>query len=254
LILQQAIFLFFAGILGGALNAVAGGGSFISFPALLFTGVPPIPANATNTLALWTGVTASGGAYRNRLDVPQRVMIPLIATSLLGGAAGAVLLLKTPTHTFMRVLPWLMLGATLLFIFGNRLSGGRPSSVGNEAGAGAIAGASIFELVVAIYGGYFGGGVGIVNLAMLTAIGMTDIHSMNALKSVLGSAINGIAVLVFIMRRAIFWPHAAIMVLGAIVGGYFGAHYALRLPQTWVRWFVIFVGGGMTAYFFAKAY
>jgi uncharacterized protein len=254
LILQQAIFLFFAGILGGALNAVAGGGSFISFPALLFTGVPPIPANATNTLALWTGVTASGGAYRNRLDVPRRVMIPLIATSLLGGAAGAVLLLKTPAHTFMRVLPWLMLGATLLFIFGNRLSRGRPSSVGNEAGAGAIAGASIFELVVAIYGGYFGGGVGIVNLAMLTAIGMTDIHSMNALKSVLGSAINGIAVLVFIMRRAIFWPHAAIMVLGAIVGGYFGAHYALRLPQTWVRWFVIFVGGGMTAYFFAKAY
>lgn len=254
LILQQAIFLFFAGILGGALNAVAGGGSFISFPALLFTGVPPIPANATNTLALWTGVTASGGAYRNRLDVPRRVMIPLIATSLLGGAAGAVLLLKTPAHTFMRVLPWLMLGATLLFIFGNRLSRGRPSSVGNEARAGAIAGASIFELVVAIYGGYFGGGVGIVNLAMLTAIGMTDIHSMNALKSVLGSAINGIAVLVFIMRRTIFWPHAAIMVLGAVVGGYFGAHYALRLPQTWVRWFVILVGAGMTAYFFAEAY
>src|SRR5207245_10975630 len=140
---EQAMFLFVAGMLGGALNAVAGGGSFVAFPALLLVGVPPIPANATNTLALWTGVTASGGAYRNRLDVPQRVMIPLIATSLLGGAAGAVLLLKTPAHTFMRVLPWLMLGATLLFIFGNRLSRGRPSTVGNEAGAGAIAGVSI---------------------------------------------------------------------------------------------------------------
>src|SRR5437660_12871835 len=109
-------------------------------------------------------------------------MISLMSACFIGGSAGAVLLLKTPAHTFMRVLPWLMLGATLLFIFGNRLSRGRPSTVGNEAGAGAIAGVSIFELVVAIYGGYFGGGVGIVNLAMLTAIGMTDMHSMNALK------------------------------------------------------------------------
>ena len=254
MILHQGLFLFFAGILGGALNAVAGGGSFISFPALLFTGFPPIPANATNTLALWAGVTASGGAYRNRLDVPRRVMVPLIATSLLGGVAGAALLLKTPAHTFMRILPWLMLGATVLFLFGNRLSGGRPSALGREAGAGAIVSASIFELLVAIYGGYFGGGVGIVNLAMLAAIGMTDIHSMNALKSVLGSAINGIAVLVFILRRAISWPQAVIMIAGAVVGGYFGAHYALRLPQAWVRWFVILVGAGMTAYFFAVAY
>jgi uncharacterized protein len=254
LILHHGIFLFFAGILGGALNAVAGGGSFISFPALLFTGVPPIPANATNSLALWAGVTASGGAYRNRLDVPRRVMVPLIATSLLGGLAGAALLLKTPAHTFMRILPWLMLGATVLFLFGNRLSGGRPSSVGREASARAIVSASIFELAVAIYGGYFGGGVGIVNLAMLAAIGMTDIHSMNALKSVLGSAINGIAVLVFVLQRAISWPQAVIMIAGAIVGGYFGAHYALRLPQAWVRWFVILVGAGMTAYFFAVAY
>src|SRR5467141_1234978 len=188
---QQAMFLFVAG------------------PALLLVGVPPIPANATNTLALWTGVTASGGAYRNRLDVPRRVLMPLLITSFVGGIIGAFLLLKTPAHTFLRVLPWLMLGATLLFVFGNRLARGHPSSVGHDATTAAILGASIFELVVAVYGGYFGGGVGIVNLAMLAAVGMTDIHSMNALKSVLGSAINGIAVLVFIMRRAIFWPHAA---------------------------------------------
>jgi uncharacterized membrane protein YfcA len=111
LIPGHAIFLFVAGILGGALNAVAGGGSFVAFPALLFTGVPPIPANATNTLALWTGVTASGGAYRDRLDVPRRVMLPLLIASFVGGIIGAFLLLKTPAHTFMRVLPWLMLGA-----------------------------------------------------------------------------------------------------------------------------------------------
>jgi len=254
LTLESAIFLFIAGILGGALNAVAGGGSFVAFPALLFTGVPPIPANATNTVALWTGVTASSGAYRNRLDVPKRVMVPLLVTSVIGGLMGAVLLLKTPAHTFMRVLPWLMLGATLLFVFGKRLAGGRVSSVGRDATTAAIVGASIFELFVAVYGGYFGGGVGIVNLAMLAAVGMTDIHSMNALKSVLGMAINGIAVLAFIVARAIYWPQAVVMIGGAVVGGYFGAHYAQKLPQQWVRWLVILVGAGMTVYFFVKAY
>jgi uncharacterized protein len=254
LIPGHAIFLFVAGILGGALNAVAGGGSFVAFPALLFVGVPPIPANATNTLALWTGVTASGGAYRNRLDVPRRVMLPLLVTSFLGGVAGAFLLLKTPAHTFMRVLPWLMLGATLLFIFGKRLAGSRPSSVGRDATTAAIVGASIFELGVAVYGGYFGGGVGIVNLAMLAAVGMTDIHAMNALKSILGMAINGVAVLVFIVKGAIYWPQGIAMIAGALVGGYFGAHYAQKLPQAWVRNFVILVGAGMTAYFFVKAY
>ena len=185
--LEHAIFLFIASIIGGALNAVAGGGSFVAFPTLLFTGVPPIPANATNTLALWTGAAASGGAYRNRLNVPLRVLLPLIVAGLAGGIAGAVLLLRTPAHTFMRVLPWLMLGATLLFIFGKRLAGRRPSSVGHDATLAAIASASVFELIVAVYGGYFGGGIGIVNLAMLAAVGMTDIHAMNALKSILGS-------------------------------------------------------------------
>lgn len=246
--------MFVAGVLGGALNAVAGGGSFIAFPALLFTGVPPIPANATNTIALWTGVTASGGAFRQKLDTPRRVMIPLLVTSFIGGVAGAILLLKTPAHTFMKVLPWLMLGATLLFVFGKRLAGNRGSSVGRHATSGAIVGASIFELFVAVYGGYFGGGVGIVNLAMLAAVGMTDIHEMNALKSVLGMAINGVAVIVFIVKGAVYWPQAIVMIAGAIVGGYFGAHYSMKLPQSWVRWFVILTGAGMTVYFFIKAY
>jgi len=236
------------------LNAVAGGGSFVAFPALLFTGVPPIPANATNTVALWSGVTASGGAYRNRLDIPKRVMLPLLAASCVGGLAGAVLLLKTPPHTFMRVLPWLMLGATLLFIFGRRLSGSRLSAVGRNASSTAIFGASLFELIVAIYGGYFGGGVGIVNLAMLAALGMTDIHGMNALKSVLGSVINGVAVVVFVSSRVVYWPQALVMILGSVAGGYFGAHYAQRLPQSWIRWTVIVVGGTMTVYFFMRAW
>jgi uncharacterized membrane protein YfcA len=220
----------------------------------MFVGVPPIPANATNALALWTGVTASGGAYRNRLDVPKRVLLPLLVTSFVGGIIGAFLLLKTPAHTFLRLLPWLMLGATLLFVFGGQLARGRASSVGRDATTAAIAGASIFELVVAVYGGYFGGGVGIVNLAMLAAVGMTDIHAMNALKSILGMAINGVAVLVFVAKRAVYWPQGIVMIAGALVGGYFGAHYAQRLPQAWVRRFVILVGTVMTVYFFWKAY
>jgi uncharacterized protein len=252
--LETIVFLLVAGALGGGLNAVAGGGSFVAFPALLLTGVPPIPANATNTVALWTGVTASGGAYRNQLDVPRRVMIPLLVTSLIGGLIGAFLLLRTPAHTFMRVIPWLMLGATLLFVFGKQLARGRVSSVGHDATTAAIVGASVFELFVAVYGGYFGGGVGIVNLAMLAAVGMTDIHAMNALKSVLGMAINGIAVLVFVLKGAVYWPQAVVMIVGAVVGGYFGAHYSLKLPQVWVRWSVILVGAAMTVYFFVKAY
>jgi uncharacterized protein len=254
LTLEFGIFLFLAGVLGGALNAVAGGGSFVAFPALLFTGVPPIPANATNTIALWTAAAASGGAYRKHLGVPRRVMIPLLAASLIGGLAGAFLLLKTPAHTFMRVLPWLTLGATLLFAFGKKLAGGRKSVIEHEASTAALAGTTLFQLAVAVYGGYFGGGMGIVMLAMLAALGMTDIHAMNALKSVMGFVINGVAVVTFVVAGAVYWKHAIIMIAGGIVGGYVGAHYAQKMPQSWIRMFVVLVGAGMTVYFFWKSY
>ncbi len=251
---HTAIFLFVAGVLGGALNAVAGGGSFIAFPALLFSGVAPIAANATNTVALWVGVTASTGAYRKHLDISRRVMVPLTITSLIGGIAGAYLLLHTPAQTFLRVLPWLMGGATLLFVFGRRLSRGSTSGVAHDASTRALTVAVLFELVVAVYGGYFGGGVGILNLAMLAAIGMTDIHAMNALKVVLGGLINGIAVVTFIVAGAVAWKQGIVMILGALLGGYAGAHYAQKLPPVFIRAFVIVVGAGMTLYFFWKAY
>jgi uncharacterized protein len=254
LTLENIPFLFFAGVLGGALNSVAGGGSFIAFPALLFTGVPPIPANATNTIALWTGAAASGGAYRKRLDVAGRVMIPLLAASLIGGVTGAFLLLKTPAHTFMRVLPWLTLGATLLFAFGRQLAGSRQSILSHETSGRALAGATLFQLCVAVYGGYFGGGMGIVMLAMLATLGMTDIHVMNALKSVMGFVINGVAVLTFVAARAVYWKQGAVMIVGAIAGGYLGAHYAMKMPAAWIRVFVVAVGAGMTVYFFWTAY
>jgi len=250
---HTVIFLFFAGALGGALNAVAGGGSFIAFPALLFSGVAPIAANATNTVALWVGVTASSGAYRKHFDISRRVMIPLIVTSLIGGIAGAYLLLHTPAQTFLRVLPWLMLGATLLFVFGGRLAGSQ-RGLAHDISTSALTFAAMFELVVAVYGGYFGGGVGIVNLAMLAAIGMTDIHAMNALKAVLGGIINGVAVITFIVAGAVAWKQGAVMIVGALFGGYFGAHYAQKLPPVFIRAFVIAVGSAMTLYFFWKAY
>jgi uncharacterized membrane protein YfcA len=252
--IHSAIVLFVAGVLGGALNAVAGGGSFVAFPALLFTGVPPIPSNATNCFALWVGTTASGGAYRNRLTISRRVLVPLILISVVGGIAGAILLLKTPAHTFMQVLPWLMLGATLLFAFAKKLTGNRPSGLAHDASTTALFWACVFEFVVSVYGGYFGGGVGIINLAMLAALGMTDIHAMNALKVVLGAVINGVAVVTFIAAHAIYWPQGIVMTIGAILGGYSAAHFSQKLPQPWIRAFVILVGSGMSVYFFYVAY
>ena len=248
------MFLLAAGVLGGALNAVAGGGSFIAFPALLFTGVPAVRANATNTLALFVGVTASSGAYRKHFNISRRVMIPLILTSIVGGLLGAILLIRTPAQTFLRVLPWLLLGATLLFAFGKHLTGRIRADISRDASNAALAGACIFELIAAVYGGYFGGGLGIMNLAMLAAIGMTNIHAMNALKVVLGGVINGVATVTFIATGAIAWPQAVVMTLGAFAGGYGGAHYAQKLPQSWIRGFVIFVGAAMTIYFFIRAY
>lgn len=236
------------------MNAVAGGGSFVAFPALLFTGIAPVPANATNTLSLWVGTTASGGAYRNRLKIPRRVLVPLLIMSFIGGLAGALLLIKTPAQTFLRVIPWLMLGATLLFAFGRHLTGRISAGISHEASNGAVAGASFFELLVATYGGYFGGGIGIMNLAMFAALGMTDIHEMNALKIVLVTVINGVATVTFIATGSVVWPQALVMIMGAACGGYSAAHYAQKLPQQLIRAMVILLGVTMTVYFLLKAY
>jgi uncharacterized membrane protein YfcA len=252
LTLPQAIFLLFAGTIGGAMNAVAGGGSFVAFPALLFTGVAPIPANATNTVSLWVGTAASGSAYRGRLKTSRRILIPLVAASAIGGLAGAVLLIKTPAHTFLRIIPWLMLAATLLFAFGKYLTRYVSTNLGHDASDAAVAGAAAFELMVAVYGGYFGGGIGIMNLALLAALGMTDIHAMNALKVVLVSVINGIAAVTFVMSGAVRWPQAVVMIVGAAGGGYLAAHFAQKLPPTLVRLLVIAIGTGMSIYFFVK--
>jgi uncharacterized membrane protein YfcA len=251
---QNAILIFCASAIGGVLNAVAGGGSFISFPAILFTGIAPIPANATNSVAVWIGVLASSGAYRKRLDVSSRVMIPLAVSSFVGGGLGAYFLLHTPARTFLRLLPWLMLAATLLFIFGGRLTRSLRISIGKAPSKSALVAATVFAFFVAIYGGYFGGGIGIVTLAMFAALGMNDIHAMNAFKLVLNSLINGIAVLAFVLAGAVLWKQAAIMTAGGVMGGYLGAHYAQKLPAPLVRGLVITVGVSVTTYYFWKSY
>lgn len=252
--LVNAILLLLAAAYAGAQNAVAGGGSFISFPTLLFTGVPAIPANATNTVALWTGLVCSGGAFRRHLKVQRVMLLTLVSVSLVGGGIGAELLLRTPAKTFLRVLPWLMLAATLLFVVGRRLTRRPVSTVAGAVTVKGLIAASFLQLAVATYGGYFGGGMGFVILAMLSALGMADIHEMNAFKVVLSTATNGVAVVVFVASRAIYWPHAVIMIVGAAVGGYSGARYSLRLPANWVRAFVVVIGSVVTIYFFLRAY
>ena len=250
----HALFLFFAAGIAGTLNALAGGGSFISFPALLFIGVPPVQANATNTVALWPGLAASTLAYIKRLDAPARLMVPLLATSVAGGWAGAVLLLKTPQHTFLRFVPWLLLSGTLLFAFGNKIRAiAGTSAVINDLRKitwRAIIVSSVVELLVAVYGGYFGAGIGFITLGMLAALGMRDIHAMGAIRTLLAAAINAAAVVTFILSGAILWPQCGVMVAGALLGGWFGARYAQKADPRKVRVFVIGIGLAMSAYFF----
>jgi len=254
--LKQAIILFFAGVIAGALNAVAGGGSFISFPLMMFTGVPPVEANASNTVALWPGLATSVASYSRHLQVPRRLLVPLVLTSVLGGLAGALLLVKTPQRTFLHLIPWLLLGATLLFMFGNRLRAmaGKTddtTAVENTSWL-AISLACLLQLVVGTYGGYFGAGIGFVMLGMMTLLGMRDIHVMNALRITLAAVINGVAVVTFIATGAIFWAQCLAMMAGALSGGWFGAQYAQKADPRKVRWFIIALGLGLSAYFFIK--
>ncbi len=247
----NAILLFFAAMLAGVMNSVAGGGSFISFPTLIFTGVLPIPANATSTVALWPGSVASIGAYWRKLPKNARLLVPLTLVSVVGGLSGALVLLNTPQATFLRLVPYLFLVATLLFTFGKRLSQVMGSLVKSSGppSVWAVIGVSLAQLLIAVYGGFFGGGIGILMLALLAIIQMEDIHTMNAVKSLLAAAINGAAVITFIVAKAVYWPQAILMIVGAIVGGYGGAHMAQRLNPKLVRGFVILVGFSMTAYF-----
>ncbi len=248
--------MFFAALLGGALNSVAGGGSFISFPALLFVGVPAVAANTTNTAALWPGVVASIAAYRRDFDTSPGVLVLLSVISVVGGLFGAALLLHTPEIAFRRLVPYLLATATALFALSDRIAPSAfiRSPVRSRGSLLRIAFVSLLQLVISIYGGYFGAGMGIVLLATLALIGMQNIHSMNAAKSLLSAIINGVAIVTFVMARTIIWPYALIMALGAIAGGYFGAYYGRRVEPKLVRGLVIAVGSALSTYFFVHSW
>ncbi|MDQ2816891.1 MAG: sulfite exporter TauE/SafE family protein [Candidatus Eremiobacteraeota bacterium] len=249
----HALILFFAALLAGALNSVAGGGSFISFPALLFVGVPAIGANTTNTAALWPGIVASIGAYRRDLSVPATTLLWLGVVSLAGGLIGAIFLLHTPEAAFRRLIPYLLAIATLLFAFSDRIVGSlRATRLRSGNHPGSIALVCGLQLLISAYGGYFGGGIGILMLAALGILGMQNIHAMNALKALLSAVINGVATAAFVLAHDIVWPYALVMAVGAMTGGYFGAFFARKLAPAGVRRFVIVVGAVMATYFFFK--
>lgn len=251
-----ASFLFVAAALGGALNAVAGGGSFLTLPALIYAGVPPVAANATSAMALWPGTMSAAWAYRREAAQVSRWLGRLVIVSLAGGLMGAVLLVRTSDSGFLRLLPWLMLVASVTFTFGGRVT--QRFRQPGQGPFGALAGhptawALLLQLAIAIYGGYFGGGMGIMMLAVFAVTGMTDMHAMNGLKLLLSVAINGVALLEFVAADSVAWTPGLVMVLGAVTGGYVGASLARQMDGRHVRSFVIGVAWIMTAYFFVRA-
>jgi uncharacterized membrane protein YfcA len=253
--LGREAFLFLAALVAGAINSVAGGGSFVSFPALLFIGIPPVNANATNTVALWPGQPASVWAYRGEMrKLPRRAVVALTITGIFGGLAGAWVLLITPQNTFLHLVPWLLLIATIIFMMSGRITRWvRQRSVHAGRDEFATGRGVVLQLFIAFYLGYFGAGAGILILAMLALLGMEHIHTMNALKAWLTTVSNGVAMILFIVSpHVVYWPQAALMIVASILGGYFGAHFAQKTKPENVRMIVIVIGFLLTAYFFAR--
>jgi len=238
--------LFMAAALGGAVNAVAGGGSLITFPTLVWLGVPPVTANATNTVALWPGAVGSMWGYRRELAQTDRPLYLLVGPSFAGGLIGAYILNLTPAPLFERLVPWLVLFATCLFMaqeplqrrFGRAHHGARSGRW--------LAAAAVFQFLVGVYGGYFGAGIGILMLAALSLLGSDDIHQMNGFKNLLALCVNGIAAIYFVWLRMVSWPDALVMAVGAILGGVLGAGLARKMGRPAVRRTVVVIGLSMT--------
>lgn len=240
--------LFAAAFLAGALNAVAGGGSFLTLPALIFTGVPSVAANATGTVALLPGYIS--GAWGFREDVaaaPSLSMRMVVILALIGGSLGAGLLLITPNHMFDKLVPWLLLIATAMFAFAPQLRSWTGAS-NNDAVAPWKAGLSM--LIVVGYGGYFNGGLGILLLALFGLLGQSNLNAMNGLKNLVSALLTAIAVAIYALGDIVTWPQAVWMMLGATLGGYIGARLARQLPANILRWGIVTVGLIMAGIFF----
>lgn len=239
---------FGAAFAAGLINAVAGGGTLITFPTLIWLGLPSIAANATSTVVVWPGVMSTVWGYRQELRSADRRIFALVAPSVVGGLAGALLLRRTATSVFDTLVPYLILFATLLFMVQEPIQRKLKTRQSTPWTAGAI----MFQLAVALYGGYFGAGIGILMLAALSVLGLTDIHQMNGLRAFFGACVNGVAALYFIWAKMVYWPYVLIMVLGAIAGGYLGAHGARRMGHRAVRRTVVGVGFAMAVSLFIK--
>ena len=246
------------GFAAGAVNAIAGGGTFFSFPAMLAVGLPPVVANASNSVALWPGSLSGAWAYRQELSRYKRYLMPMGVASLTGGAAGGLLLLAAGDARFAALIPWLLAFATLLFAFSPQLSVAlkrmRPppdAQAGAQHGAGSPAG-WLVQFLVSIYGGFFGAGMGILMMASLAIGGHEDVQHINALKNLMSAVIYSVTVITFIVAGAVSWPHTLVMLLTASLGGYWGASVARKIKGPWLRRMVIAVGGALTIYYFYK--
>lgn len=242
---------FGAAFLAGAINSVAGGGTLVSFPTLIWLGLNSVAANATSTVAIWPGTVGSAWGYRRELGRAEGRYLALIVPSLVGGLAGALLLKLTPPAVFDRLVPFLILFATLLLMAQDPVQRWLKTGEGRATTRWLIGG-MLFQLGVGIYGGYFGAGIGILMLAALSILGLKDIHEMNSLKVVFGGSVNGIAALYFIWARMVYWPYVLLMAVAAISGGYGGAGVARRLGGKAVRRVVIAIGFGMALSLFLK--
>lgn len=250
----ETIVIVVAGVIAGAINAIAGGGTLISFPALLWLGRDPILANATNTLAIWPGSLAGAYGFRRELSTVRRWLLLLIVPSLAGGLLGGWLLLRTPVSTFERIVPFLILGATLLLAAQEMVTArlGAVARAHENPTRGWVIFVFLFQFVVALYGGYFGAGMGILMLAALGIIGLTDIHQMNGVKNVLAVCINGVAAIYFAVVSAVIWRDVVLMMIGTVIGGLLGARTAQHFGRRFVRKAVIAIGIVMTVALFFK--
>lgn len=246
-----------AGAGAGVMNALAGGGTLLTFPALVLLGVPAKIANATSTVALVPGALASFAGYWPEARSHRRWLTTLLWPSLVGGAAGSLLLLATPETIFSRLAPWLVLFATLLFAWQSRRTGptaDADAAPPDPAMRGSRALAIAAQFAVAVYGGYFGAGIGILMLAILAGLGLTNIHAMNGLKNFFGTCINGVAAALFLATGAVDWRRGLPLLIGAVAGGYAGARFGRFIGRDRARQAVIVVGGLVTLILLAQQF
>ncbi len=249
------IWLGLAAFFAGVLNAVAGGGSFLLFPAMLGTGMLPVMANATNTVALWPGQLTSIAAYREDIRKNTRLVAPMAIAGLLGGTAGAFVLLNTPQTTFLHLVPWLLLVASILFALSNPIARWleRRKAGLNQAPQHSRRLLVFFcTIVVCFYIGYFGAGAGFLIITLLSLFGFQDLNEINALKVVATTMANGIAFLIFVIGGQVEWRYCLLAMVSCAIGGYTSARFARMLPQPVLRGIVILIGFSMAAWFFWK--